>query len=129
MFFSRKLAVPGSILLPRKQAGQLNWPRCARCRRIVDAYGIANENGGSIEIWAQCTGVLQDPATGLAMPFQPRRHPPMKGSVVILKGPGWSPQRFTDIVARQAFFDETGGDRQWRQDITPEGVGKRWSAG
>jgi hypothetical protein len=130
MLFGRhKTAVAGSLLLPRSRAGQINWPRCARCRRIVDAYGIENETDGHIEIWARCDGLLMDPATGLAMPFVPRVHPPMKGSVVILKGAGWSPNRLTDIASRQAFFAPDGGDRQWRQDLTPDGVGRRWGAG
>lgn len=129
MFFSRKLSVPGSLLLPRSQAGNLNWPRCARCRRVVDAYGIANENSGSIEIWARCDGILRDPKTDQAVGFALRRHPEMKGSVTILKGPGWSPNRFADIVSRQAFFAEDGGTREWRQSLTPEGIGKRWDAG
>jgi len=129
MFFSRKLAVPGSVLLPRKQTGALNWPRCARCRRIVDAYGMENETDASVELWARCDGILQDPKTGLALWPAQRVHPSMKGSITILKGPGWSHQRFTDIVARQAFFAVDGGDRQWRSDLTIEGVGKRWGAG
>lgn len=129
MFFARKTNVPGAVLLPRKQTGAINWPRCARCRRIVDAYGIANENSGSIEIWARCTGILQDPRTGQAVHLAARIHPVMQGSVTILKGPGWSPARFTDIVARQAFFAVDGGAREWRQDTTAEGVGKRWGAG
>lgn len=128
LFGPRKLAVPGSLLLPRKQAGNINWPRCARCRRIVDAYGIENETAGHIEIWARCDGIFRDPDTDLALPFQPRVHPQMKGSVTIMKGPGWTPQRFTDIIARQAFF-APDGDRQWRQDLTAEGIGKRWGAG
>lgn len=124
-----KLSVPGSLLLPRQRAGGLNWPRCARCARVVDAYGIETETAGSIEIWARCDGILRDPKTGLAVGLAARLHYPMKGSVTILKGPGWSRQRFTDIVSRQAFFALDGGDRQWRQDLTPEGVGKRWGAG
>lgn len=129
LFGSRKLSVPGAVLLPRKQAGAINWPRCARCRRIVDAYGKENETPGHVEIWASCSGILQDPKTGQAVFGTYRKHPPMKGSILLLKGPGWSDQRFTDAVARMSFFAEDGGTREWRQDVSADGVGKRWGAG
>lgn len=120
----------GSLVLPRHQAGQINWPRCWICKRIVDAYGIENETDASIEVWAKCTGVLQDPQTGLSVGFSTRKHPEMKSSVTILKGPGWSPQRLTDIIARQAFFAPPGeGERQFLQTLSPDGVGRRWGAG
>ena len=129
-FLGKKINPRGALVLPRHAAGHLNWPRCFICKRIVDAYGIENETDASIEIWGECTGVLQDPKTGQSVGFAPKRHEKMRSSVVILKGPGWSPQRLTDIIARQAFFAPPGeGDRQFLQTLTPDGVGKRWSAG
>ena len=119
-FFFRK-EVPGSLLLPRHKAGQINWPRCARCKRIVDAYGVENESDTHVEIWAKCSGIAQDPDTGLSLPFATRKHHEMKSSVVIMKGPGWSAQRLTDIISRQAFF-AIDGDRAWAQNLTREGL-------
>lgn len=115
----------GALLLPRKVAdhGTASWPKCAICLRNVDAYGIENETDASIEIWARCDGVRIDPKTGKTIGFAVRMHEPMKSSVTILKGPGWSPQRFTDIVRRQAFFAPAGeGERRVMQTITAQGV-------
>ena len=126
LFLNRR--VPGAILLPRHRAGQLNWPRCAICHRVVDAYGIENETEASIEIWAECTGMLLDPATGRAVAFSIPKHPKKKGSIVLLKGPGFSANRLTDIIARQAFFSPEG-ERQWAQNLSADGAGKRWGAG
>jgi hypothetical protein len=133
MIFGRhKMQGGGALLLPRETAdrdiGAASWPKCARCRRAVDAYGIQNENSTSIEIWAECRGIRLDPATGTAVWPEQRIHYPMKSSVWILKGPGWSPQRFTDIVRRQAFFSPDG-DRQYTQTLTPDGVKRTWGAG
>lgn len=130
-FFPRKTNPGGAIVLPRAVAakGVMLWPKCARCGRAVDAYGIENETDGSIEVWARCGGTRIDPSSGLAVfGFSAKNHPTMKSSTVILKGPGWSPQRFTDIVSRLSFFAPEG-DRQFRQDVTPEGVARRWGAG
>lgn len=121
----------GSLLLPRKLArksGGASWPKCMRCRRSVDAYGIQNETDAMVEVWARCDGILLDPKTGTAVWPEQRRHPSMKSSVWIMKGPGWSPNRFVDIVSRQAFFSPDG-DRQFKQDLTPSGVSKLWGAG
>lgn len=106
----------GAIILPRRVAdhGQMNWPKCAACGRQVDAYGIENESAGSIEVWARCNGMTQGR----------RVHPERRDSTHILKGPGWSPNRFTDIVRKLAFFHPLG-DRQFRQDLTMRGVGPR----
>lgn len=115
----------GALLLPRAVAdrGTMNWPKCALCMRAVDAHGIANENAASIEIWARCDGVRIDPKTGKTVGFAPRVHPPMKSSVTLLKGSGWSPQRFTDILRRQAFFAPAGeGERKFQQTLTAKGV-------
>ena len=52
-FFSR--LVPGAKLLGRResakqgQSGEVNWPRCAQCCRIVDAYGVENETDAALE--------------------------------------------------------------------------------
>jgi hypothetical protein len=67
MIFGRhKMQGGGALLLPRETAdrdiGAASWPKCARCRRAVDAYGIQNENSTSIEIWAECRGIRLDPA-------------------------------------------------------------------
>ena len=58
---TRKLP-PGALLLPRQAAdrGTDNWPKCMRCLRAVDAYGIERENDASIEVWAKCTGARID---------------------------------------------------------------------
>jgi hypothetical protein len=130
-FFPRKINPGGALILPRPVAarGQVLWPKCARCMRAVDAYGIEEETKGHIEIWARCGGTRIDPATGGAVfGFLARNHPTMKSSTTILKGPGWSPQRFADIVSRLAFFGPEG-DRQFVQNVTPEGVARRWGAG
>lgn len=92
----------------------MNWPKCALCIRQVDAYGLDNETSGSIEVWARCNGVTQ----GM------RVHPELKDSVLILKGPGWSMNRFCDSIRRMAFFHPEG-DRRWKQNITQDGVDKR----
>ena len=97
--------------------------------RAVDAYGIEYEDEKRIEIWAECGGLRQDPKTGNAVFGAERQHEKMKGSITIKKGPGWSPNRFRQIIAEQAFFPVDGGDREWTQDISPDGVGKRWGAG
>ena len=119
----------GGIILPRAIAdhGQVNWPKCARCMRAVDAYGIENETPGSIEIWAECRGVRIDPKTGQSV-WGGKTHPTMRSSMWLMKGPGWSPNRFTDIVRRLAFF-HAEGDRQFLQTLTQDGIAKRWSAG
>lgn len=115
----------GALLLPRKAAdhGTTNWPKCVLCMRSVDAYGIENETDASIEIWARCDGVRIDPKTGRTVLNAPRKHMTMKSGVIILKGVGWSAQRFTDIVRRQAFFAPAGeGERRFQQNITKGGV-------
>lgn len=125
--FLRKLARRGAtnrggaLLIPRQQAGQINWPRCALCRRIVDAYGMANETSSSVEIWARCTGVLLDPSTGLAVHGAPKRHEMRADSVTIAKGPGWTHRRLTDAISRLMFF-APDGDRHWAQDLSHDGV-------
>src|ERR1700690_4191485 len=111
----------GSILLPRRVAdnvGQLNWPKCAACARQCDAYGIENETPSMIEIWARCNGVTHGH----------RVHELKRDSVVIMKGIGWSPNRFTEIIRRLAFFHPLG-DRRWTQEapnpnsVIPRGTG------
>lgn len=106
----------GAIYLPRRVAdhGQMNWPKCARCMRQVDAYGIENETTGHIEIWARCNGITHGK----------RVHPVIRDSVYIFKGPGWSVNRFTEIVRRQAFFHPEG-DRKWLQGIHKDSVSSR----
>lgn len=131
ILFGRKQP-PGALILPRKEAdrdvGAALWPKCARCRRAVDAHGVMNENSSSIEIWARCDGIRVDPKTGQAVwPFG-RVHPRMTSSTHILKGPGWSVNRFSDIVSRLSFFSPDG-DRQFTQNLTPEGVARTWGAG
>ena len=126
MLFTRFRSNPGSALVvPRAQAGTSNWPKCTRCKRAVDAYGIENETDRYVEIWARCDGIYRDPRSGQAVHGHGRKHESMKSSVRIGKGPGWSNQRFTDIVSRMAFF-APDGDRDFRQTLTHEGVGKRW---
>lgn len=117
----------GSLLLPRsKQAnvGSQNWPKCALCKRSVDAYGIENETDARIEIWIRCDGVYRDPKTGLAVGLAARVHEPRKTSVTLFKGPGWSANRFTDLVSRTVVFHPEGL-RQWLQTITREGARPR----
>ena len=106
----------GAVILPRRVAdrGQLLWPKCARCMRAVDAYGIENETDASIEIWVRCDGMRIDPRTGQAVHGAMRRHASMRSSVTILKGVGWSPQRFTEIVSKTALFHPEG-DRVFLQ--------------
>lgn len=132
LFGRHKSAGGGALLLPRETAdrdiGAASWPKCARCRRAVDAYGIANETDAQIEIWARCDGIRRDPKTGQAVWPETRQHYEMKSSVWILKGPGWSPHRFTDIVRRTSFFSPDG-DRQFTQNLTADGVAKTWGAG
>jgi hypothetical protein len=140
IFGGRKVAPPGALILPRQVAdrdrGAALWPKCARCRRAVDAYGVMNENASSIEIWARCDGVRIDPKSGGSLwdlvrgrpSASLREHPPLKSSSHILKGPGWSVNRFADIVSRLSFFSPDG-DRQFTQNLTPEGVARRWTAG
>ena len=120
----------GASLITRAMAdhGTINWPKCALCMKSVDAYGIENETPFSIEIWARCDGFRIDPQTGQAVTLGVRRHAEMKSSATIMKKPGYTNQRLTDIIRRLAFFDPQG-DRQFNQTITPGGVEKRWGAG
>lgn len=122
----------GSLLLPRPLAdrGAANWPKCALCLRAVDRYGIENETARSIEIWAECSGVRIDPATGTVAwildahgrPVSaPKKHETMRSSVTIAKTAGWSMNRFVDIVRRLAFFAPEG-ERKWVQDLTAQAV-------
>lgn len=116
-------ALPGAILLARPVADRAaaSWPKCMRCMRNVDAYGFESETPTKVEVWARCGGVRIDPQTGLAMPYAPKVHELLKSSVTIRKGPGWTDQRFTDIIRRLAFF-APDGDRQWEQTLTEDGV-------
>ena len=131
IFGKAKLNPGNAIVLPRQVArkGEMLWPKCRICGRAVDAYGIERESDASIEVWARCGGTRLDPSSGRAVwGFAAKNHPPMKSSTTILKGPGWSPQRFADIVSRLAFFGPEG-DREFRQDLTREGIARRWGAG
>jgi hypothetical protein len=120
------IARGGSILLPRHVAdrdrGEANWPKCIRCRRAVDAYGIENETASHIELWARCDGIARDPQTGAAIHGAEKRHGTLRDSIYIEKGDAWTPARFTDIVRRQAFF-APDGDREWEASFsTGDGV-------
>ena len=117
----------GALLLPRHvaDAASASWPKCARCLRNVDAYGIENETRKQLEIWARCDGVRKDPMTGRAVDGAPRVHEPRKGGVIIHKGPQWSEQSMTDVLRRLAFFPPDGEDAS--RDLVqvannPEGV-------
>jgi hypothetical protein len=130
--FLRRLsrrAPPGGLILPRSVAnrGVSNWPKCARCGRDVDAYGLENETDHHIEVWARCDGILRDPRTGDAVWEMTRMHEPMKTSVTVNKGSGWSHNRLTDIISRLAFFapTEVSEGREFYQGISGEGVRKR----
>lgn len=113
----------GSLLMPRPLAdrGVANWPKCALCLRAVDRYGIENETPKHIEIWAECTGVRIDPATGRGLFGAAKKHDTLRSSVTIAKTMGWSENRFTDILRRLAFFAPEG-ERKWVQDLTARAV-------
>lgn len=108
-------------------AGTANWPKCAKCMRAVDAYGLENDTAASIEVWARCDGIAIDPRSGDAVAGKVRVHAPLKSSTVITKGIGWSGQRFTDIIRRLAFFadDAMSEGREFTQTLTAQGIRKR----
>lgn len=115
--FSRR-APPGALVLPRRIAdrGQVLWPKCARCMRAVDAYGIEAETDERIEIWVRCDGIRIDVQTGQAVPGAARQHESIKTSATILKGLSWTANRFAEIVSKMAFFAPDGeGTRQFVQ--------------
>ena len=118
----------GSLVIPRhlehKRTGQINWPRCAICNRIVDSYGLEENCELYVELWGECSGQLLDPQTGMPVANAPRRHDRIRSSFRIVKGPGWSPNRLTDIVRRTTLF-ALDGERDFKQDVTAEGVGVR----
>jgi hypothetical protein len=95
--------------------------------RTVDAYGLENDTPRALEIWARCDGVLKDPNSGDAVFGAVRVHEPLKSSVVISKGIGWSDNRLTDIVRGLAFFapTEVSEGREFQQTISRDGVKKR----
>jgi len=125
----RRSKPQGGILVPREMAdrGTVNWPKCAKCMRAVDAYGIENETEQLLEIWCKCGGEVLDPTTGQRAFGAPTIHEPRKSSFIIKKTVGWSENRFTDIVRRIAMFSDSGESegREFTQTLTQEGVRKR----
>lgn len=107
----------------------MNWPKCAICGRALDAYGLEAENATHVEIWGRCSGIRLDPDSGRAVHGSERIHPEMKSSLTVVKGPGWSENRATDIISRLAFFapDAASEGREFTQDVTQEGVRKKWT--
>jgi hypothetical protein len=97
--------------------------------RALDAYGIEKDNAYEFEVWGRCGGVRLDPRTGMAVHGAPRVHPEMKSSLTVVKGPGWSENRLTDIISRLAFFapDAASEGREFTQDISAEGVRKKYT--
>jgi hypothetical protein len=85
----------GATLLPQRAQGQINWPACSVCMRIVDAYGIAEETKDYVEIWARCD---QHKAKDL---------------VRIDKFLGWGPNTLSSIIRFVGFFSRTGGVKRW----------------
>lgn len=124
---ARRFAPQGGLILPRSvtRQGSSNWPKCAICMQAVDAYGLETDTPTQVEIWARCNGQAVDPATGA--PIESRVHPPLQSSMTVNKGPDWSPNRFSDIVSRLAFFapDALSEGRDFYQDISGEGVRKK----
>lgn len=98
--------LPGSLILPRAVAdgAQRLWPKCARCMRAVDAYGIENETSDHIEVWARCDGIRWDPDSGRALPGSVPVHRSMKTSFTLKKGLNWTPNTFAEIVSKMALF-------------------------
>lgn len=85
----------GAILLKERARGQINWPACSRCLRIVDAYGIEEETEKYIEVWARC-----DQHRG-------------RDVVRIQKHLGWGPNTLSSIIRFVGFFARTGGLKRW----------------
>lgn len=100
----------GALIVPGHKASKsyANWPRCAICQKAVHRYGIEEETAKYVEVWAECMGILIDPDTGRAVANMPRKHETKRSSARIEKGIGWSPNRFTDLVARLEFFTDSG---------------------
>ena len=125
----RRSRPQGGILIPREMAdrGTVNWPKCAKCMRAVDAYGIENETEHLLELWCKCSGSVLDPTTGQRVFGTPTMHEPRKSSFTIVKTTGWSDNRFTDIVRRIAMFSDDGQSegREFTQTLTQEGVRKK----
>jgi len=123
-----KWARSGSLIVPRGQemrrTGQINWPRCGICDRIVDAYGLEEDCDAYIELWGECSGQLIDPKTGTPVHGAPRKHERMRSSFRVIKGPGWTANRLTDIVRRTTLF-AAEGEREFKQTLTSEGVDVR----
>jgi hypothetical protein len=115
----------GALVIPRyaehKRTGQINWPRCAICKRIVDSYGLEEDCEQYVELWGECSGLLLDPKTGTPVHGASRKHERMRSSFRITKGPGWSSNRLTDIVRRTELF-ALDGERDFAQRLTIEGV-------
>ena len=118
----RSVSNLGASLLPRHVAdrGQINWPKCALCQRAVDAYGLEDDAILYVEIWAECSGIRIDPASGAAVAGAPKMHEKRRGSVKIIKKGGLdiSSGRFTDLVRRLAFFEPELAERNWDQHLT-----------
>lgn len=45
-----------STLFSPTEMTATRWPLCLKCRKIVQAYGIAHEHDRAIEIYAECHG-------------------------------------------------------------------------
>src|ERR1700733_13159210 len=127
--FSRRAKPQGALILPRsvRNHGVMNWPKCVKCMRALDAYGVEDENDKHIIVWGKCAGVKIDPASGNILAGHERVHPPLKSSITLVKTPGWSENRFTDIISRMAFFadDAISEGREFTQDLSAEGVRKK----
>jgi hypothetical protein len=119
----------GAYVASRRQAGAGNWPKCGLCRREVDAYGLDNDTGTHVTVWARCGGVRVDPSTGMSVHGFPRVHESREDFVVIRKGPNyrvlWTSRdhawSLTDAIARLVFF-HPDATREVVRDGSAEGV-------
>lgn len=39
-----------------QEASYSGWPMCLRCRRIVEGYGVGDDRGHEVEVYAECHG-------------------------------------------------------------------------
>jgi hypothetical protein len=90
----------GALLLPQRAEGQINWPACSVCLRIVDAYGIAEETDDYIELWARCD-------------THKINGQPAKDVVRIDKHAAWGPNTLSSMLRFVGFFAKTGGLKRW----------------